>query len=49
MIQNWPLVSFSLTLIIGSNDANHWAPKGDVFAVALLAAFAAMARRPCQT
>jgi len=30
-----------MTLIIGSNGADHWAPKGGGFAVALLAAFAA--------
>jgi hypothetical protein len=30
-----------MTLIIGSNGAYHWAPKGGGFAVAFLAAFAA--------
>ena len=30
-----------MTLIIGSNGAYHWAPKGGGFAVAILAAFAA--------
>jgi len=30
-----------MTLIIGSNGAYHWAPKGGRFAVAFLAAFAA--------
>src|SRR6516164_2844927 len=30
-----------MTLIIGSNGAYHWAPKGGGFAVALLAALAA--------
>jgi hypothetical protein len=30
-----------LILIIGSNGAFHWAPKGGGFAVAILAAFAA--------
>jgi hypothetical protein len=30
-----------MTLIIGSNGAYHWAPKGSGFAIGLLAAFAA--------
>jgi hypothetical protein len=38
----WELFQIAImTLIIGSNGAYHWAPKGGGFAVALLAAFAA--------
>jgi hypothetical protein len=38
----WLFQVLIMTLIIGSNGAYHWAPKGGGFAVALLAAFAAM-------
>jgi hypothetical protein len=41
----WLFRVLIMILIIGSNGAFHWAPKGGGFAVAILAAFAAAGYR----